>query len=194
MSNPRAASARAVLLAGILPVVIFTVVEEVYGTLWGLIIGMAFGLGEIAYEWFRFKKVESITLFGNGLLLVMGSISLFTKEGIWFKLQPAIMEAVMAVVLCGSTLIGKPLLIHLARKQGTLANVPPARMPEFLAAFNGLNFRLGLFFLSHAGLATYAAFYWSTRDWALLKGVGLTVSMILYLGIEVLCLRRQMRA
>ena len=58
--------------------------------------------------------------------------------------------------------------------------------PEFLKnRMSGMTLRLGFFFLFHAVLATWAAFYWSSESWALLKGVGLTVSMIVYMIIEV---------
>ena len=44
-SPPQASPLRALLLGGLLPVIAFTVIEEVYGTLWGLIAGMVFGVG-----------------------------------------------------------------------------------------------------------------------------------------------------
>lgn len=64
-------------------------------------------------------------------------------------------------------------------------------LPQILEnRFAGVTFRLGIFFLLHSVLAAYAAFFWSTRAWALLKGVGLTLTMLLYLGIEVVNIRR----
>ena len=66
--------------------------------------------------------------------------------------------------------------------------------PEFLKqAMGGLTFRLGLFFLAHGVLAVFAALYWSTEAWALLKGVGLTVSMIVYMIIEVFAMRLRLQ-
>lgn len=186
-------SVRALLLGGILPVVIFTVIEEKYGTYWGLVSGMVFGLGEIIFEKVKFKKVDSITWIGNGLLLGMGAISLFTKEGIWFKLQPAIIELFMAILLMGSTIMGKPFLLLMAKKQNTLSQLPEPIRPIMEKQFSGLNFRIGLFFLLHSVLATWAALYWSTRAWAILKGVGLTMSLIAYMGIEIFWMRSKMK-
>ena len=66
--------------------------------------------------------------------------------------------------------------------------------PEFLKnAMSGMTLRISFFFLAHAIIATYAALYWSTENWALLKGVGLTVSMILYMVIEIIWIRKQIR-
>jgi intracellular septation protein len=112
----------------------------------------------------------------------MGGVSLLTQEGIWFKLQPSLLEAGMAVFLLGSWAFKKPLLVTMAKKQ----ELPPVLEDRFA----GITVRLGIFFLLHAVLAAYAAYFWSTRAWALLKGVGLTLSMLLYLGIEVVNIRR----
>ena len=77
---------------GLLPIIAFTVIEEKYGIIAGLIAGMIFGLGEIIYEYITVKKVSTITWIGNGLILGLGGISLISNEGVWFKLQPAILE------------------------------------------------------------------------------------------------------
>lgn len=182
---------RNLLLGGIVPIVIFTVLESYYGTLVGLIAAMVFGIGEIAFEYIREKKVSAITIGANSLILILGAISLFSQEGIWFKLQPAIMEAVFAALLVGSFLMKRPFLVLMAEKQNLWANVPPQVRPILEKRFGGLTFRLGIFFALHAGLATWAAFYWSTAAWAILKGVGFTASMVVYLLIEMVLLRKR---
>lgn len=173
--------------AGLLPVIAFTVIEEYYGIIAGLIAGMVFGVGEITYELIKYRKVQKITWIGNGLLLGLGAISLISSEGIWFKLQPALMEAALVVAMWGSLLIKKPLLVVLAEQQGQ--SFPPAVRERM----KGMTFRVGLFFLIHTGLAVWSALYWSTTAWALLKGVGLTVSFIVYLIGEALYMRRQIQ-
>jgi intracellular septation protein len=169
---------------GLLPVIAFTVIEEQYGVIAGLVSGMVFGFGEVCFELYKYKKVQKITLIGNGLLIFLGLISLVSSEGIWFKLQPAIMEAFFAIFLWGSVVLKKPLLVYLAEQQGHQF------APKLKEKMNGLTFRVGAFFAVQAALAVWAAFDWSTRNWALLKGVGLTVSFVLYLVIEGFFLRR----
>ncbi|MBS1972044.1 MAG: septation protein IspZ [Bdellovibrionales bacterium] len=169
---------------GLLPVIAFTVIEEKYGVIAGLIAGMVFGFGEILFELIRHRKVATMTWIGNGLLLVLGGISLISSEGLWFKLQPAIMEGAFAIAMWGSYLIKKPLLVFLAEKQGQ-------QLPEPIKKkLGGVTLRTGFFFAIHTGLAIWAALEWTTTNWALLKGIGLTVSFIVYLGAEVFYLRR----
>jgi intracellular septation protein len=196
--NPNSKSARtrqmrALLVGGLLPVIAFTVIEEYYGVLWGLVAGMVFGVGEILWEWFTVRKVDPLTWGGNGILLLLGGISLFTQEGIWFKLQPALMEMAFTLLLWGSLIWGKPLLLVLAQKQGGLPKDLEGMHPRLAEAIQkslkGMTFRLGVFMAIQSGIAVWAALYWSTAAWAALKGVGLTVSMVAYLVVESLVLR-----
>lgn len=171
---------------GLIPVIAFTVIEEKYGVVAGLIAGMVFGFGEILYELIRHRKVASMTWIGNGLLLTLGGISLISSEGLWFKLQPALMEGLFALAMWGSCLIKKPLLVFLAEKQGQQL---PDPVKQKLV---GVTWRTGIFFAIHTGLAIWAALDWTTTQWALLKGIGLTISFILYLIAEVFYLRRSL--
>lgn len=183
---------QSLFLGGLLPIAIYTILEEKAGPLWGLCFGMGFGLLEVIYEWIKYRKVETITWVGNSLLMGMGGISLVTQEGIWFKLQPAILEFGMAALLIGSNLFRKPFLVLMAEKQKTFDQMPEQIATIMRTQFGGMNLRLGFFFLIHGFLAVYAALFWSTRAWALLKGVGLTLSVLLYLFIEIFFLRRKM--
>lgn len=175
------------LIGGLLPVIAFTVIEEKYGIIAGLIAGMIFSLGEITFEIIKYKKVQTITWIGNGLLIGLGAISLISTEGIWFKLQPAIFEFGFFIFLLSSWIMKKPFLKLMIEKQNP-------NVPEFLKnAMSGITFRISFFFLVHAVIATYAALYWSTEAWATLKGLGLTISMVLYMIIEMFLLRKQIR-
>jgi intracellular septation protein len=171
-------------IAGLLPVIAFTIIEDHYGVIAGLIAGMVFGVGEIIWELYRHKQIQKITWIGNGMLLVLGGISLISSEGLWFKLQPAIMEGVFALICWGSLLLGKNVIVYLAEQQGQ-------QLPALLKnKMSGITFRIGLFFAIHAVLATWAAISWSTANWALLKGVGLTVSFIIYMTLEGFIIRQ----
>lgn len=182
-ASPKSQAA-SLFFAGLLPVIAFTLIEEYYGTLAGLIAGMVFGAGEITYELIKYKKVQKLTWIGNGMLLGLGAVSLISAEGIWFKLQPALMEGVFAVVLWGSVVAGKPLLSYLAEQQGHSFN------QNVKDRLKGVTLRTGIFFGIHAAIAVWAAIAWSTTAWALLKGIGLTVTFVMYLIIEGVLLRR----
>jgi intracellular septation protein len=185
-SKPKS-QAVALIFGGLLPVIAFTVIEDQHGPLWGTVAGMTFGIGEIIFEKVKFNKVSQITWLANTLILGLGLISIFSQDGIWFKLQPALLELFFSLLLIGSVVMKKPFLLMMAEKQGTVLNekVKPLMI--------GLTFRLGLFFLAQAALATWAAFSWTTAQWAFLKGFGLIIFFFIYMGFEFLYIRRTVR-
>ncbi|MEZ0393299.1 MAG: septation protein IspZ [Pseudobdellovibrionaceae bacterium] len=170
-------------VGGLLPILAFTLIEESKGPVWGTVAGMIFGIGEILFEKFKYKKVSGVTWVGNLMILGLGGISIVSQEGLWFKLQPALFEAFFAVFLCGSWLMKKPFLLAMAMKQNP--NTPEMIKP-ILAA---MTFRLSLFFAAHAALATWAALAWTTAQWAWLKGAGLIASFLFYLLCELAWIR-----
>lgn len=178
---------KALVFGGLLPVLAFTVIEEWKGPVWGTIAGLTLGAGEILYEWRKEGRVSSFTWTSNLFILVLGIIAIFTQEGLWFKLQPALLMLAMAGWVAVSSWRRAPLLVSLARKQNPEA---PSEIFEFLKA---LNLRLGLFFLAAASLSVHAAWAWPTRAWALLKGAGLPILLLLYLTAEVALFRLRNR-
>jgi len=66
IQKSRSKQIRALFLGGVLPVIVFAVIEDRFGTMWGLVAGMIFGVGEIVWEWRTQKKVDTITWAGNG--------------------------------------------------------------------------------------------------------------------------------
>lgn len=185
MRNPRA-QARSLLVAGLLPALVFTIIEEIGGTAAGLVAGMVFGVGEILYEWRTRGRVDAITWGGNGLLLGLGGVSLLTQEGVFFKLQPSILEGAMALFLAGSCLLGRPFLWAMLQRQSLAPALPAERLRP---AVTGMTWRMAAFLGLHAGVSAWAAFHWSTAAWAALKGVGFTVGFLVYGVAEGLVLR-----
>jgi intracellular septation protein len=178
---------KTLFFGGLLPVIAFTVIEEWKGPVWGTVAGLVFGAGEIIYEWRRDGKVSAITWTSNAFVFVLGLVSIWTQEGVWFKLQPALLVAVLGLWFIMTSFRGTPLLVALSQKQNP--NLPPM----LLQFFGKLNLRLGIFLLGLAALSAHAAFFWSTAAWAALKGIGGPILMGIYLVIEVIVFRLRMK-
>lgn len=173
-------SSKQQILLMLIPLILFTVVEEWGGLTWALILSVIYAIGEIGWEYGKYRQVSKLTLFSNMMVVGLSFVSYLTQDGMWFKLQPAILEALFAVLLIGSFLIKKPLLISIMQAQGQPMN------EVMIPFFTGLTCRMGFFFIAQAGLAVYASFYWSTEVWAFLKSIGLFIMMILYMFLEVM--------
>lgn len=176
-------SAKQQVLFTLFPVVLFTVVEEWGGLTWALALSVLYAVLELGWEWIRFQKCSGLSIFSNAMVVGLSIVSYFTQDGLWFKLQPAILELVMAILLIGSFILKKPMLIVMMEQQGH--QVTPT-MRQF---FNGLTLRMGVFFILQACLATFASLHWSTETWALLKSVGILVMMVAYMLIEIIIFR-----
>ncbi len=183
LMNPATRKQLLTLAFSLLPVLVFALIEELYGTTAGLIAGVIFGAGEILYEYRTLGKPQTITLIANGLVLVLGGISLFESNALFFKLQPAIFVFVMAGGLLFSSIVKKPFLVMLAKKQRPdMSEVVTARMA-------GLNLRLGVALIGIALVGVYAAFEWSTFWWATYKAVGAPVLIIFYTFLDLLVMK-----
>lgn len=168
------------ILLMLIPLILFTVVEEWGGLTWALLLSVIYAIGEMSWEYWKYRHISKVTLFSNMMVVGLSFVSYLTQDGMWFKLQPAILEALFAVLLIGSFIIKKPLLISMMQAQGQPIN------EVMVTFFTGLTWRMGVFFMVQAGLAVYASFHWSTEVWAFLKSIGLFIMMILYMFLEVI--------
>lgn len=184
---PKQLKASHQFLIMLFPIILFTLAEEWGGLLWALILSVIYALGEVFWEWKRYRSLSGLTLFSNGMVVGLSLVSYFTQEGFWFKLQPAILELAMALVLLGTSWRRRPLLISMLEQQGQVLS------DEMRVFFSGLNSRMGIFFIAQSCLAAYASFYWSTEIWAFLKSIGILIMMVIYMIVEILILKRRQR-
>ena len=174
-------------VASLLPVVAFAIFEEVYGTKAGLVAGVVLAIGEIAYEWKVLGRPQNITIVANALVLALGGLSLYESNPTFFKLQPAILVFVFAGILIGSSLIGKPFLVALMKKQR------PDLNEMGVSLLGGLNLRMGIALVFAGLVGVYAAFEWPTAWWATYKAIGVPVFLIAYMFLDVVIWKRQRR-
>jgi len=183
-SIPSKMSSLQQLLLTLFPVILFTVVEEWGGLKWALILSIFYAFFEMGWEYSRFRRVSGMTFFSNAIVVGLSLVSYSTEDGFWFKMQPAILEIVMGVFLIGSYWMNRPMLAMMLKQQRAVVN------PQMESLMRGITLRLGFFFFIQAGIAVYAALYWSTEVWAFLKSIGIFIMMLLYLGCELVVFRR----
>ncbi len=185
--TPQKPSAKTFLIGGLLPILAFTLVEQYYGVVGGLIAGILFGLGEMVWEYKRDGRIQRITIGANLLVVLLGVVSLFEGDGFWFKLQPAILLFIFGAILLVSSLMKKPFLVAMAKKQNP-------ELPEAAEhALRGMNFRISFVFFALTALSVHAALAWSTAAWATLKGVGVPAILVVYMLLEALAIRLRIK-
>jgi isopentenyldiphosphate isomerase/intracellular septation protein A len=151
---------------GFIPLLIFIIADELFGTQIGLIIAIAVGIVEFGYYYFRHGRIESFILFDVGLIIALGTVSILLDNDIFFKLKPALIELILAVLLAVHAFSNKPLLLMMGKRFFDKMPINDLQM-QMMQKMTRL-----LFFvvIIHVGLVTYSAYYMSKEAWAFISG------------------------
>ena len=120
-------------------------------------------------------------------MLGLGGVSFIMNSGVAFKLQPAVMELGMGLMMLVLRVQGEPFMLR------TFKDFSPRKMPGlteekhrflieqpwFIKRITGMDTRLILFFLLHGLAVVWAAVWGTTSQWILLKGVLFYVLLVL---------------
>jgi intracellular septation protein len=183
------------LFLGLIPVLLFWFVEEKFGTLWGLIAAMVWAIGECAYLYARYRKVDRMTLFSTGLVLVLGGFGAWLDQSILFKFQPVIIELLFAGIIWWGGRKGEPLLYKMARE--SRPEIFAGKNESILSRQKELMVRMSrnliVMLIVHAAVMAFVAVKGSTSQWAFWKGAGFIVFMLAWAALEFLTIRRQIK-
>ena len=151
---------------GFIPLLIFIIADEIYGTRVGLIIAISIGLAEFGYYYFKQGRIESFVLFDVGLIIALGTISIILENELFFKLKPALIELILAILLAVHAFSNKPLLLMMGKRFFDQMPINDLQM-QMMRKMTRL-----LFFvvLIHVGLVIYSAYYMSKEAWAFISG------------------------
>jgi isopentenyldiphosphate isomerase/intracellular septation protein A len=151
---------------GFIPLLIFIIADELYGTQIGLIVAIAVGIVEFGYYYFKHGRVESFILFDVGLIIALGTVSIILENEIFFKLKPVLIELILAILLAVHAFSNKPLLLMMSKRFFDKISINEVQM-QMMRKMTRL-----LFFvvIIHMSLVTYSAFYMSKEAWAFISG------------------------
>lgn len=151
---------------GFIPLLIFIIADELFGTEIGLITAIGVGALEFLFYLIRYKRVEKFVLFDVLLIIVLGGISLILHNDLFFKLKPALIESIMVVMLGIHAFSNKPLLLMLGKRFMKDMQINQLQL-DMMRRFSRLLFVL---FLAHTMLIIYSAYYMSKESWAFISG------------------------
>lgn len=154
------------LLPGLLPLFIFILADEIWGTQVGLYVALAFGVGEFLFYWFRDKKIDKFILLDTGLLLVLGVISIALENDLFFKIKPALIECILLVIIALS--LWGPRNLIMTMSQRYLGEMQLNADQERAMRLN----MKAMFWITvvHIILVLYSAKYMSKEAWVFISG------------------------
>lgn len=168
------------LLFGILPLIVFVIVDSFAGLRAGVIAGVIFAIAEAAYTVVVYKTIDELTIASTVLVLVFGALSYKSKKDIYFKLQPVVLGVLLGLAFLVMQLMGKPLMVMMMQKYQFIFPEDMRAIllsPELMVMMAHLSGILGFGFLIHAALVGYSAFKMNKWWWLIIRGVGFYVML-----------------
>jgi isopentenyldiphosphate isomerase/intracellular septation protein A len=177
------------LLPGLLPILVFIIVDEIWGTKAGLIVAVTFGVAELGYTWLREKRFDRFVVFDTALLVVMGGISIWLDNDIFFKLKPAFINVILCAVLGLSAFSKKNLILLYSQRYFKEVEINPEQEKMMQGMFRALFWIIA----AQTLLVVYSAYFMSKETWAFISGGLLYILFLLFFGWQYLSNRFKMK-
>lgn len=164
-------------LFDIFPVILFFAAFKLYGIYTATTVAIVATVAQIAWVWFRHRKVENMQWISLALIVVFGGATLILHDETFIKWKPTVLYWLFVLTLIIAELaFGKNLIRAMLEKQ---VSAPEAIWKKLLAAWI-------IFFTLMGALNLYVAFGYSTDTWVSFKlfgGVGLMIVFVIGQGI-----------
>ena len=155
------------LFYSMVPLIGFWLVEKYWGVIAGIVAAVVLAIGEVVWVYWRERRWEPFAVWSAILVIGMAILSWQLEDERILLLKPAILEGVFALLFLGSSIMGRPFMLLMARKQ--FGNMP---MGDFQTRYlSGVNWRVGILFVIHTLVTVYAALYLSIDAWFWVKGL-----------------------
>jgi len=154
------------LLPGFIPLFVFIVADEIWGTKIGLFVAVGVGIIEMIWIAIREKRFEKFVLFDTILLVVLGAVSILLDNDIFFKLKPGLIELILVAVLAVSAFSSVNIIGLMGKRYLKDAKFNEDQMLQMRQSLKTLFF----IFSAHTVLVFYATFYMSKEAWAFISG------------------------
>ena len=170
------------MLPGLLPILIFIIADEIWGTTIGIYVAVGIGILQLLFIGIKERRLEKFVLIDTALIIAMGGISLILHNDIFFKLKPAIIESILAAVLGVSAFSSKNLLLSMTQRYMKGIELQDEQIRQMKMQVRELFYIVVL----HIILVLYAAFQMSNEAWAFVSTALFYILFGLYFGFVFL--------
>ena len=155
------------LTTGFLPLLLFIIVDQGWGLVPALTVAILTGLVEFGIQYYREKRFDFFILCDTILVVGLGLLSLVLESSVFFKLKPALIEIVLAVLVGLMTISNTPWLFYLCGRYFQNLEMSPLQWAKMKKMLSCLFFIL----VGHSGLVVWAALYLSEAAWGFISGI-----------------------
>lgn len=154
------------LLPGFIPLFVFIAADEIWGTKIGLLVAVAVGIAEMLWVGIREKRFDKFILFDTLLLVLLGAVSIWLDNDIFFKLKPGLIELILVIVLAVSAFSPVNIIGLMGQRYLKESQFNEAQMAQMRKSLKFLFY----IFSIHTVLVFYATFFMSKAAWAFISG------------------------
>lgn len=172
------------ILFDLFPLLLFFLVFKIAGIFAATAAAIAATLGQIGWVRFRHGKVDGMLVASGVIVVVFGGATLLLHDETFIKWKPTVLYWLFALVLALAELGWKKNLIRSAMKE-------QITLPD--SVWRVLNHAWAAFFAVLGGLNLYAAFHFSTEDWASFKVFGTTGLMLVFVVLQSVLLGKYLK-
>ncbi|MBI9035970.1 MAG: septation protein IspZ [Bacteroidales bacterium] len=154
------------IVPGLLPLFVFIAADEIWGTRIGLVVAISFGTLQLLYSLIRYRKFDKFIVADTALLAAMGVISIVLENDVFFKLKPAIIEAILCLILGVSVFTDKNIIMKMTRQMMRGIEINPNQQQAMTRKL----YLMFWVFAAHTLLIIISAFFMSKEAWAFISG------------------------
>lgn len=169
------------LLFDFFPILLFFVCYKFFGIYSATAVAMAGSLFQVILHRIRHQRYEKLHLISLGLILVLGSATLFFHNPWFIKWKPTGIYWLSALVFLGSSFIGKKPIIQ--KMMGNNIQLP-------VKIWHRLNIAWAVYFTIMGGLNLYVAYYFDTDVWVNFKLFGGAGFMLIFVFLQAIYLTK----
>ncbi len=177
------------LLPGFIPLFVFIAADEIWGTKIGLFVAIGIGIIEMAWVGLKEKRFDKFILFDTLLLVILGAVSIWLNNDIFFKLKPGLIELILVAILAVSAFSGVNLVELMSKRYLKGATFNEEQEKQMRKSLKILFF----IFTAHTFLVFYATFYMSKEAWAFISGGLFYILFGAYFLFEIIRQKRKQK-
>ncbi len=154
------------MLPGFIPLFIYILADEIWGTKIGLIVAVVVGIGELLFYLIKDKKIDKFILFDTMLLVTLGGISFAFDNDVFFKLKPALMGLIGSILLGLSAFTPRNLVLGMSKRYLKNVEFNEAQQKEMQRSLR----KIFYVFTAYTALVFYSVWFMSDTAWAFVSG------------------------
>lgn len=154
------------LLPGLLPLFVFILADEIWGTKVGLVVALVFGVAELVIVWIRERKIDKFIIIDTALLVALGGVSIILDNDIFFKFKPGLIQLIFLPVVGLSAFSKHNLLLTMTSRY-----MKDVKLNEFHINKMRRTMKIMFWIIAlHTLLVFYSALYMSKEAWGFVSG------------------------